>query len=322
MSHTARAEVRRPPPGPPVAPPVDPGGDLDAGASLSQDGRHCTEEEYWRIWYHEREFRYEWNDGRLEEKPVSDYETLQVYHWFLFLLDHFLSTRPVAWPAVPDMGFRLALPTGTVIRRPDLALVLRDNPQPILPRDESYRGRYDLCIEVLSDRDRAGIERDTVTKKSEYAAAGVAEYYILHPRARHQAFYTLTDAGVYVPIAPVDGVICSRVLSGFRFRPADLGRRPAHATLRGDPVYAGFVLPGWQAAEARAAAESRRAQEAVRARQEAEARAAADVRRAEAETEARRAAEARAREAEAALARLRGQMESGDPLSGGGGNHE
>jgi len=31
---------------------------------------------------------YEWNDGRPEEKPVSDFETFQVYLWYLELLRH------------------------------------------------------------------------------------------------------------------------------------------------------------------------------------------------------------------------------------------
>ena len=70
------------------------------------------------------------------------------------------------------------------------------------------------------------------------------------------------------------------MLPGFRFRPDDLIRQPAHETLRDDPVYAHFVLPGWRAAEERAAAEA----------------------------QARLAAERQAREAMQALAQLQSQM--------------
>ena len=82
-------------------------------------------------------------------------------------------------------------------------------------------------------------------------------------------------------------MIRSRVLPGLQFRVADLCRRPAHGTLRDDPVYAAFVLPGWRAAEERAAAESNRA---------------------DTEAQARRQAERRAQEAEQALARLQAQL--------------
>jgi hypothetical protein len=153
---------------------------------------------------------------------------------------------------------------------------------------------FDLCIEALSDQERSGIERDTVIKKAEYAAGGVPEYYILHQNPAHQAFYTRTPAGFYTPIAPQAGVICSRVLPGLQFRPTDLARRPELEALRDDPVYAGFVLPGWRADREQAATEARRADAEAQAKREAVNRADAEAQRADAE--ARRAdAEAQAR---------------------------
>lgn len=258
---------------------------------VSEDGRWVSEEEYWREYYFVSDIHYEWNNGRLEEKPVSDYETYLVYRWFMLLLEHFLTSHPIARTVALEMGFRLPLPQGVVIRKPDLGVVRNDNPQPLLPHDCSYHGVFDLCIEALSDRERRGSERDTVVKKAEYAAGGVSEYVILHREPAQQAFYTLGPDGVYVPIAPTDGLICSRVLPGFRFRPQDLCRRPLHACLRDDPVYAHFVLPHWRHAEQRADAEAQRA----------------DVEARRADDEARRAdeAERRAAAAEAALAQLR-----------------
>ena len=77
-----------------------------------------------------------------------------------------------------------------MIRKPDLSVVLQDNPHPLLPSDCSYHGVFDLCIEALSDRERSGIERDTVTKKAEYARGGVPEYYTLHRDEALQGFFT------------------------------------------------------------------------------------------------------------------------------------
>ncbi len=253
----------------------------------SLDGLCVSEETYWRELYSESDIHYEWNNGRLEEKPVSDYKTYLVYHWFLFLLGHFLKERPIAKHVGLEMGFRLRLSDRVVIRKPDLGVVHNDNPQPLLPGDNSYRGTFDICVEGLSDLDRRGIERDTIVKKAEYAAAGVREYYILHRDPQYQACYRLAGGGVYLPIQPRDGVIQSDVLPGFGFRLADLTQLPDDEALRDDPVYASFVLPRWREDRERADAEAQRAAEQAR----------------RADTEARRA-----REAEAALARLRARM--------------
>jgi len=286
MSRSAIADPR-PPTGPGPAPaPLEP---------VSEAGREVSEETYWRDYYFQSDIHYEWNRGRLEEKPVSDYESFLVYHWFMALLSHFLKARPIAKLVALEMGFRLPLSDGVVIRKPDFGVVCDDNPQPLLPHDHSYHGVYDLCVEALSDRKKRDIERDTVTKKAEYAAGGVPEYYILHHAPEHQAFFTRTGAGVYAPIEPVDGVIHSRVLPGFRFRLSDLIERRDDEALRDDPVYGEFVLSRWREDRERADTEARRAD--------------AEAERAEAEAIARVDAEARAREAEAALARLRARLE-------------
>ena len=313
MPQTSLAEARRPRAEPePVAPP-------------SQAARLCTEDDYWRTYYLESDIHYEWNNGRLEEKPVSDYETFLVYAWFSELVRHFLRTHPCAQLVGLEMGFRLPLPSGTVIRKPDFGVVRNDNPQPLLPLDCSYHGVFDLCIEALSDQERSGIVRDTVTKKAEYAAGGVPEYYILHQNPAHQAFYTRTPAGFYTPIAPQAGVICSRVLPGLQFRPTDLARRPELEALRDDPVYAGFVLPGWRADRERAEAaarqaevQARRADAEAQAKREAVDRADAEARRADAEAQraveqTRRAdAEVQARQRlEHELAELRARLAQG-----------
>jgi hypothetical protein len=322
----------------------------DGRSSLSpgsEEGLQVSEETYWRQYYAGSDIKYEWNDGRLEEKPVSDYATYLVCHWFLLLLSHFLATRPIAKHVGLDMGFRLRLRDRVVIRKPDLAIVHNDNPQPLLYHDASYHGIFDICVEGLSDLDRRGIERDTLTKKAEYAAAGVPEYFILHDAPRYQRFYGRNDSGVYVPIEPQDGVIRSRVLPGFQFRMSDLVERRDDEALRDDPVYADFVLPKWREDRERAAAAAQRAEmeaqraetearraemeaqraeaaaqraetEAQRAeaetlRAEAEARRAeAEALRAETEAKARAAAEHRASEAEAELARLRARLGAQD----------
>ncbi|CAK0763262.1 hypothetical protein CCP3SC15_20005 [Gammaproteobacteria bacterium] len=202
---------------------------------------------YWRDYYEQSDIDtvYEWNNGYLEEKTVSDYENCTIYNWFMKLLLLFLNTRPIAAVTSLDMGFRLALPNKITVRKPDLGVVLNNNLIPLHADDRSYRGIFDLCVEVLSDSDRKQKERDTATKKSEYAAAGVREYFILH-NSGEKAFYRLNAKGVYLPIQPTpDQVICSSVLPGFQFRITDLFNQPVEEEMIEDPNTAiSSCLPG------------------------------------------------------------------------------
>ena len=209
-----------------------------------------TETQYWEAYYDNSEVNYEWNNGYLEENPVSDYATLLMYQWFFKTLEHYLTTHQIAKFVMLEMGFRLALPHKTTIRKPDLGVVLNNNPTPLTLEDNTYQGIFDLCIEVLSNSSAVDINRDTITKKGEYATAGVKEYYILYGHEDYTAFYHLNASGVYVPLPQIDGdIIQSTVLPSFQFRLSDLHKRPSSDEMIDDPVYQGFVLPGYQKAK-------------------------------------------------------------------------
>ncbi len=261
----------------------------------ARDGLRVSEAEYWTWYYEGPEETYEWNNGVLEEKGVSDHLTFQVFDWFVQLLIDYLRAHPIAERVGLETGFRLALPDKTAIRRPDYGLIRSTNPRPIAGTDNSYKGIFDLCIEGLSTSSRAQRDRDLVVKKAEYAAAGVGEYYILHHRAALRAFYRLGPKGLYEPIpASADGVLSSALLPGFRWRLADLDRQPALETLIDDPVYRGYVALGLQRARAAAAAERQRAEQAERERAAERARAQAERQRAEQAEQARAATQAQA----------------------------
>jgi Uma2 family endonuclease len=239
---------------------------------ISEDGHMVSEAEYWANYYSHPHFSYEWNNGRLEEKPVTDFAQFQLYIWFLSLLKDFLHVHPIARMIGLETGFRLALPTKSTIRKPDLGVVLNSNPVPLGDKDRSYQGIFDLCIESLSDSSQKEVERDTVVKKQEYATAGIAEYYILDERQAETAFYGL-HKGVYVPLPKQSGVIRSRVLPGFQFRLSDLSRLPEPPAMIDDPVYQGFVSPYLRAERVRAEEAVARAEEAQERAKQAESRA-------------------------------------------------
>ena len=192
---------------------------------------------------------------------MADYAQFRLYLWFLGLVKDFLHVHPIGRMIGLEMGFRMALWNRVTIRKPDLAVVLNINPVPLRDKDRSYRGIFDLCIESLSDSTQKEVERDTVTKRLEYAAAGVREYFILDERQTETAFYQLTPGGVYVLIRPVDGIIHSQVLPGFQFRLNDLYRLPEPPELVSDPVYRDFTSPFLRAERERAEHERARAEQ-------------------------------------------------------------
>ena len=210
--------------------------------------KKVTEAEYWETYYNDPDVIYEWNNGYLEEKPVSDHDSYLMYVWFVVLLQHFLQVKPIANTTGLEMGFRLNLAHHSQIRRPDLGVVLNTNPVPLLGPDYTYQGVCDMCIEALSDSKKTEIERDTKIKFLAYQAAGVKEYYILYAKGEPMAFYRLNQQGVYMPIKPVKGdLIQCQVLPGFQFRIGDLFDRPSLKEMSCDPVYHTFVFPEFEA---------------------------------------------------------------------------
>lgn len=233
-----------------------------------------TKAEYWDKYYDYPDVTYEWNNGKLEEKGVSDFVTISMADWFNKLLGYFLETHQLAKKTFLEMGFSLLLAQKEEVRRPDFGIVLNTNPIPLLPSDKSYQGTYDLCIEVLSDSKPEDIKRDTEEKWTEYAKGGVKEYYILDGQDRYTAFYRLSKRGFYVPIKPVKGeIIQSTVLPGFQFRIEDLLKRPLQDEMVDDPVYQSFVLPGYSKEKKARQHAEQRAETEKKARQHAEQRA-------------------------------------------------
>jgi len=64
-----------------------------------------SETEYWEKYYNTPDKTYEWNNGYLEEKAVSDVLTISIYKWFFRLLEQYLETNPIAQSVVLEMGF-------------------------------------------------------------------------------------------------------------------------------------------------------------------------------------------------------------------------
>ena len=84
--------------------------------------------------------------------------------------------------------FRLRLRSGR-FREPDLLLLRSADDR---RRHDAYWDGADLVVEVVSEDDP---ERDTVTKRREYAEAGVPEYWIVDARAESITVLCLEQGG-------------------------------------------------------------------------------------------------------------------------------
>ena len=125
----------------------------------------------------------EFTDGRLEILPMPTTQHQAVLR-FLFLAFHaFVAGRG------GDVFFaplRLRIREGK-FREPDLLVLLKaDDPR---RRNDFWLGA-DLVVEVVS---AGGEHRDTVEKRSDYAEAGIPEYWIVNPR--DETITVLTLAG-------------------------------------------------------------------------------------------------------------------------------
>ncbi|KPA09358.1 protein containing DUF820 [Candidatus Magnetomorum sp. HK-1] len=260
----------------------------------SEDGLMVSEEEYWKNYYEHPDFNYEWNNGILEVKSVGDFASYVQSDWFISVIKENLKTNNIGTLVGLEIGFKLALPHKTSIRKPDLAVILKSNPVQIEPFDCTYKGCFDMCIEFVSDTEKKGLENDTIVKKIEYSQAGVKEYFILDRKKKETAFYRLNSQGKYKKIKPRNGVIESKVLPGFKFRVKDLYSQPPLEELINDEVYQPYVLKSFQEQLQKALAESQKAEaehqraETERLRAETE-RLRAEKERLRAETERLRA---------------------------------
>ena len=275
------------------------------------DGRRVSKEEYWARWYEnpypDIDVSYEWNNGRLEAKPLPNEPQLDLYNWFLDLLRRYLSTYPIAKLINLETGFVLKMedsaePSGQreAVRKPDIGVILNSNPVPWGGVDRRhFDGVCDMVVEAVSDSTPAEVRRDTEEKRRDYALAGVKEYYILDPGGEHMRFYRLAGGGQYEEIQPdAGGVIASDVLPGLRFRLEELERRRDMEELALDDLYSGYVIPALKISVTQAEEEAAARQAEAAARQEAEQRADAAEQRAEAEAAARQAEAQRADAAE------------------------
>jgi Uma2 family endonuclease len=132
-------------------------------------------------------------DGRLEEEEVPDY----LHELLVALLSRLLGNwifPQGGLVAGSDAKFAVGSGRG---RKPDLTVYLPGSRRP--PARGLVRVPPDIAIEIVSSTPRDG-RRDRVEKLADYAAFGVAWYWLLDPQLRSLEILELAPQGHYLHV--------------------------------------------------------------------------------------------------------------------------
>ncbi len=187
---------------------------------LADNGRRMTLEEFDNADFEEG-YRYELARGVLEVTHVPDDPHGFIVDIFNCAVVDYRRQHPGRILRSGEAsGFRLWLPGMISGRNPDYAVVLGGTPK-------NPRGKRppSLVVEVVSEGAEAR-ERDYVTKKEEYLAFGLLEYWIIDPETRRVTVLT-RDGDVWTEAVFVDGQAASGfTLPGFAVPVAGLWVMP------------------------------------------------------------------------------------------------
>jgi Uma2 family endonuclease len=139
----------------------------------------CTEEEYLTF---DENILLEYADGFIEVLPMPT-----IYHQlilgFLFKqLEAFVAAGGLG--TVVTAGYKVRVARGRY-REPDVLFIATDHHSAI---GKDFCTKADLVVEIVSEYNR---RHDLVTKRDEYARAGIPEYWIVDPEEETITVYVL-----------------------------------------------------------------------------------------------------------------------------------
>jgi Uma2 family endonuclease len=151
----------------------------------------------------------EFVNGHVEvlEMPTTGHQLILS---FLHLaLSNFAAERKLGLAAFAALRLRL---NETTFREPDILFVSNERRE--LAQNRFWMGA-DLVMEIVSD-DAASRNRDLVEKRADYAAAGIAAYWIVDPREKRITVLTLKgDAYAVHAEGTLGEQVASALLEGF-----------------------------------------------------------------------------------------------------------
>lgn len=151
----------------------------------------------------------EFSDGWLEVLPVPTTSHQLLIRYLLRLVNSFTTAHDVG--LVLFLGVRVRL-WPRKFREPDVVFMMKEHFDRI---GERYWKGADLVMEVVSGGKRHR-DRDLVTKRDEYARAGIAEYWIVDPQEERITVLRLSGKQYVVHGVFGEGdVATSHLLPGF-----------------------------------------------------------------------------------------------------------
>lgn len=155
----------------------------------------------------------ELRNGNVEVLPLPSIAHQRIVSFLYRLLFAFTAPRLLGEVLFAPVRVRLS---SELYREPDIVFLLAANARNIGKQSVEHP---DLVIEVVSPDDP---DRDLVIKRTEYAAAGIPEYWIVDPRTRAVTVLKLVDGAynVHAEAAAGQHLVGSALLPGFEVDPA------------------------------------------------------------------------------------------------------
>lgn len=151
----------------------------------------------------------EFINGEVVAAMPARFQHGQVVRLLLRILDSFVRLRGLGVVGVEKM--MIALTRNDY--EPDLCFWRRETADSFTPEQWRFPAP-DLVVEVLSE---STADRDRGVKLEDYAAHGVAEYWIVDPDARRLEQYLLAEGGFRLREEAADGLLTASAIPGLSF---------------------------------------------------------------------------------------------------------
>ena len=169
-------------------------------------GLRMTAREYLALG--ETHIRYELIDGVVVMSPSPTAQHQQLIMKIAHQVVSFLNENPIG-EVFPELDINLRSGLGQeVVYRPDIVYVSKERADII---QKHVVGAPDVLVEIISPDSR---QYDSVTKKNDYEAAGVREYWLIDPLESKMTFF-IRQGDKFVESVPQGDTFASTAIPGF-----------------------------------------------------------------------------------------------------------
>ena len=162
----------------------------------------------------------EWVNGEIiPMAPISD-EHQDVGSFLLVLMKTYVAHKHLGF--IRYEPFQMKTGPDLPGCSPDILFLAKSNARRM--KKNHLQGPADVVVEIIGPGSQS---RDRGEKFFEYEQGGVREYWLIDPHRKQAEFYLRDSKGIF-QLSPIgkDGIFASKVITGFRIKPAWLFQRP------------------------------------------------------------------------------------------------